>query len=109
VFNGGGRLVAACNGDENGANNTSVPLRRRTMTVTETAEVDITQIRAELHRLIDRLPEREAFDALDHMRWLLSDEDELTEEEWEAVREGEAEIARGEYVTLEEIGRQTTS
>ena len=78
------------------------------MTVAETTEVDVARVKEELHRLVDQLSEREAFDALDHVRWLLRDEDELTDEEWEAVREGEAEIARGEYVTLEEIERQTT-
>ena len=77
------------------------------MTATQAADVDVAKVKEELHRLVDELSDREAFDALDHVRWLLSDEDELTEEEWDAVREGEAEIARGEYVTLEEIERQT--
>ncbi len=78
------------------------------MTATQTADIDVAKVKEELHRLVDEMSDREALDALDHVRWLLSDEDELTEEEWEAVREGEAEIARGEYVTLEEIELQTS-
>jgi len=77
------------------------------MTVTETAEVDITQIRAELHRLIDRLPEREVLSVLEDVRWLLSDEEEtLTEEEMQQVDEDFAAIRRGEYVTLDEVKRR---
>jgi predicted transcriptional regulator len=73
------------------------------MTATDQTTVDVTKVREELHRLIDQLPAWEAVDALDHVRYLLSDEDTLTEEEMEEVRQGEEEIARGEYVTLDDI------
>ena len=77
------------------------------MTVTETTQVDVAQVRAELHRLIDKLSEQEAFDALDHVRWLLSNEEEtLTEEELKQIEEDFEEIRRGEYVTLDEIKRR---
>jgi predicted transcriptional regulator len=77
------------------------------MIVTEKAEVDIEKGRAELHRLIDQLPERAVFQVLDDVRWLLSDEEEaLTEEELAEVEEGFEQIRRGEYVTLDEIARR---
>lgn len=67
-------------------------------------------VKEELHRLVDQLPAEEALEALDYLRWMLSDEEEtLTEEEWERVRRGEEEIARGEYVTLEEIEHRLNS
>lgn len=73
------------------------------MTATDATRIDLTKVREELHRLIDQLPAWEAVDALNHVRRLLREEEGLTEEEWEEVRRGEEEIARGEYVTLEEI------
>ena len=62
-------------------------------------------IKEQVHALVEQLPESDAVAALDYLQWLLSDEDELTPDEWEAVRLGEAEIARGDYVTLEELKR----
>jgi PHD/YefM family antitoxin component YafN of YafNO toxin-antitoxin module len=37
---------------------------------------------------------------------LTDDEVPLTEEDWEAIRAGEAAIKRGEYVTLEEFEKE---
>lgn len=80
------------------------------MGATQAADIEVAKVKEELHRLIDQLPDMAALDTLDHVRWLLSDEEEtLTQEEWEEVRAGEAEIARGEYVTLEEIKQRLDS
>lgn len=73
------------------------------MTATDVTNIDVAKVKEELHRLIDQLPAWEATDALEHVRYLLSDEDSLTDEEMAEVRLGEEEIARGEYVTLDEI------
>ena len=62
-------------------------------------------VKDELHQLVDLLPDTEAAAALDYVRWLLADEDTLTEEEMELVRRGQEEIARGDYVTLDELKR----
>jgi PHD/YefM family antitoxin component YafN of YafNO toxin-antitoxin module len=37
---------------------------------------------------------------------LTDDEVPLTEEDWQAIREGKEAIERGEYVTLEELDRE---
>ena len=57
----------------------------------------------EIHRLVDLLEESDKESALEYLQWLLLDEDVLTEQERLAVKEGEAQIARGEYITLEEF------
>lgn len=63
-------------------------------------------VKDELHQLIDNLDEQTAEEALDYLRWLISDdEEELTDEEYARVLAGEAAIARGEYVTLDELKR----
>lgn len=79
------------------------------MTATDVTDVDVTKVREELHRLIDQLPAWEAVDALEHVRYLLSDEDTLSEEEMAEVREAEEAMARGEYVTFEELKRHLTA
>ena len=61
--------------------------------------------REELHELIDELDEIDAAAVLDHLRWLLSDGEALSPEALAKVRRGEEEIARGEYVTLDELRR----
>ncbi len=63
-------------------------------------------VKDEMRTLIDALPEEAADDALDYLRWLASDIDTLTEDELAEVRLGEAEIARGETVSLNELRRQ---
>lgn len=77
------------------------------MTATDMTTVDLTKVKNELHRLIDQLPEWEALDTLDHVQWLLKDEDDtVTAEELALAEEGLEEIRRGEYVTLEEVNRR---
>ncbi len=56
--------------------------------------------------LIEVLPDDAASDALDYMRWLARKVDTLTDAELAEVRLGEAEIARGETVTLAELRQQ---
>ena len=62
-------------------------------------------VKEELHHLVDALGDDDAEDAVDYLRWLLSETDTLTEKELEDVRRGRKEIARGEYVTLDELRR----
>jgi predicted AAA+ superfamily ATPase len=66
----------------------------------------VAEVKEERRRLIELLPAREAVDALDRVRWLLSEEEELTEEELKQVQEDFAEIRRGEYVILDEVKRR---
>lgn len=61
----------------------------------------------ELHQLVDELDEDAISELLEYAQWLAADEDEpLSEEEMVRVREGEAAIAAGDYVTLENLRRQ---
>jgi DNA-binding transcriptional ArsR family regulator len=63
--------------------------------------------REELMELVRDLDEKGAADVLDYVRWLLSEEDApLRDEERAEVERAEAEIARGDYVTLEELERR---
>ena len=62
-------------------------------------------VKEELHSLVDQLDADNAAEALDYLRWLVTDSETLSEEELAFVREGEAQIARGEYVTLDELKR----
>jgi hypothetical protein len=62
-------------------------------------------VKEELHRLIDGLAEVEASEALEYVRWLASPGESLSQEKLAAARAGEAQIARGEYVTLEDLSR----
>ena len=64
--------------------------------------------RAELHQLVEQLSDTDAEAALDYLRDLLDDEDQLTDAERELARQGEAEIARGDVVTLAELLRRTS-
>ena len=65
----------------------------------------MTTVRDELHALVDRLPDDDAAEALEYVRWLQSPGETLSEEERAQVQVGEAEIARGEYVTLADLTR----
>lgn len=62
-------------------------------------------MRQELHRLIDLLEDEDEESALEYLQWLINDEDVLTDEERDAVKEGESEIARGEYITLDQLAQ----
>ncbi|HEY8490045.1 MAG TPA: hypothetical protein VIO14_03535 [Dehalococcoidia bacterium] len=63
-------------------------------------------VKEELHRLVDQLPDPEAEDALEYLRWLLSEEEVLTPEEMDRVKAGEAELARGDSTTLDDLKRR---
>ncbi len=60
-------------------------------------------VKDELHALVDGLDEDGAEEALDCLRWLAAESDSLTDEELERVREGEEQIARSGYVTVDEV------
>ncbi|HUG15257.1 MAG TPA: hypothetical protein VMM78_09585 [Thermomicrobiales bacterium] len=62
--------------------------------------------REELHLLIDHLPVDELEDVLDYVQWLASDHDTLTDEELEASRLGEEQIAQGQFVRLSDVRRR---
>jgi hypothetical protein len=65
--------------------------------------------RETLHELVDALPDDMTEDALEYLYWLLAESDTLTEDEVKAVEAGKAELARGEYVTLDEVKRRLAS
>jgi hypothetical protein len=61
----------------------------------------------DLHHLVDELDEDAVGELLEYAQWLSADEDgPLSEEELARVREGDAAIAAGDYVTLEELRRK---
>ena len=62
-------------------------------------------VKETIHQIVDTLSAEEAEDLLDYLN-LRADPDTLTDEELRRVAEGRAEIARGEYVTLEQIQRR---
>jgi len=66
-------------------------------------EGGLMSMKQELHRLVDLLDDGDEESAREYLQWLLDDEDALTDEEANSVKEGEAEIARGEYITLDEL------
>lgn len=58
----------------------------------------------ELHHLVDALSEEDAADALDYLRWLVSDEEEtLNTDERARLKKGRREISQGEYVAWEDV------
>lgn len=59
-----------------------------------------------LIQLVDCLDEKTLIEVLDYVRWLLEEEEHLTPEELQRVQQGEAEIARGEKVSLEDLKRE---
>jgi hypothetical protein len=62
----------------------------------------------DLFHLVDQLDDDDVGELLDYARWLIVEEDDpLSEEELARVREGEAALAAGDYVTLEQLRRQT--
>jgi hypothetical protein len=68
---------------------------------------DYMTVKDDLHHLVDELDEDAVGELLEYAQWLTADEDEpLSEDELARVREGEAAIAAGDYVTLEELHRR---
>ncbi len=63
-------------------------------------------VKEELHQLIEQLDEFSVRETLDYIHWFQLSHDSLTPEEWEQVRQGEAQIARGEYITLDDLERE---
>ncbi|MDZ4796816.1 MAG: hypothetical protein SGI92_01535 [Bryobacteraceae bacterium] len=59
----------------------------------------------ELHRLVDMVPEADWPLASRFLRFLTEGggDPPLSDADWAAVREGDAELARGEFVTLEDL------
>ncbi len=62
-------------------------------------------VKDELHLMVDQMDETDAEEVLDYLRWLASESDTLSEEELDQARQGQEQIARGEYVTLAEFRR----
>ncbi len=62
----------------------------------------------EIHVLVESLPDAEAHDALDYLRWLASESDTLTDWELAAVQQGDEEIARGETISLADLKKSLT-
>jgi hypothetical protein len=61
----------------------------------------------DLLHLVDELNEDAVGELLEYAQWLSADEDEpLSEDALARVRVGEAAIAAGDYVTLEELRRK---
>lgn len=66
----------------------------------------MSAIREELTKLLESLPEEELTQVRDFVKVMLEEPEELIEEEWQEVREGEAEIRRGEWVRWEDVRRK---
>lgn len=60
-------------------------------------------VKEELRALVSSLDDAAADELLEYAQWLAQPEDVLTDEERPRVEAGEAELQRGDYVTLEEI------
>jgi hypothetical protein len=63
-------------------------------------------VKEELHSLIELLDEDAAAEALDYVRWLTTDAEPVSAEDLAAIRRGQEQIGRGEYVTLEELRQE---
>jgi hypothetical protein len=59
----------------------------------------------ELRELVSTLSDELAADLLEYARWLLEESETLTPKELARVRQGEEQLRRGEYVTLEALKR----
>ena len=64
--------------------------------------------RETLHNLVDRLPPTEMTPAARFLEFLCGgvDDEPLTAEDWESIREGEAAIARGDSTGLDELKQE---
>lgn len=65
-------------------------------------KVASNQVKDEVFKLLQQLSDEDVLDILDYLNNRL-DPDTLTEEELAEVEEARKEIARGDYVTLEQI------
>jgi len=63
-------------------------------------------VKEALYEWVDRMSDEEAAELLARLEWEVTDEEELMPEEWEEVRNGLLEIARGETVPAEEVYRE---
>lgn len=65
----------------------------------------VESTRAELQALVSTLSAEDAAELLDYARWLVAeyDDEPLTPADLAAVELGKAQIARGEYYTLDEL------
>ena len=61
--------------------------------------------REELHGLLAELSDEHVAEVMDYIQWLTGEAESLPEHELAAVARGEQEIARGEYVRLEELSQ----
>jgi len=60
--------------------------------------------REELKRIIDSLTDEQLPKPIELLKFLIPEEDEeLTEEEWKAIKEGRKQIENGEYIALDEL------
>ena len=57
-------------------------------------------------RQVDDLTDDEAQEVEEYFAWAAGKTDTLSDDELEEVRKGDAEIARGEYVTYDEVRRK---
>ncbi|MFA5880623.1 MAG: hypothetical protein WC834_00385 [Eubacteriales bacterium] len=64
--------------------------------------------REELHRVIEKLREKDIESLLHLLNRIVSnyDEDELTEEELKEIEEAEARMAKGEYIDLNDLKKE---
>ena len=62
----------------------------------------------QLYNLVEMLPEAEVLAASRYLQFLVNDvaDEPLTEEDWREVRAGEAEIANGDFTSLEDLKRE---
>jgi hypothetical protein len=68
--------------------------------------ITMATAREELHKIVDMLKDDDVLNLLPLLKKIITsdyEEEELTEEELKEIRELEAEIDRGEYVTLEDL------
>lgn len=62
-------------------------------------------VKEALRQLFDTLSGAKAADLLEYVHWLRDDRETLTPEELARVRQGAAQLRRGEYVTLDALKR----
>ncbi len=60
----------------------------------------------ELYQLLESLPEEELSQVTDFVKVLLAEPEELTQEEWKQVREGEKEFEEGNWVRWKDVQRK---